>query len=96
LKELRPHANEIATVSFPEMGIEQVPVELRIMEGGGRKDLSLLCLWEKLPQAYYALLLRYMIIKLEAGWEDRKVSEWHFAWQFLKSPLRMHSLASTT
>lgn len=96
LKALRPYAHEVATLSFPEMGIEQVPVELRVMEGGGRKDLNLLCLWHRLSQDNYALLLRHMIMKLEAGWEDRKVSEWYFAWQFLKSPLRMHSLASTT
>jgi cellulose synthase (UDP-forming) len=95
LEQLRPHANETAYLSLPGMGIERIPVELRIMQGGNTAgaEIGLLCLWEKLPQKEYALLLRHMIMHLEAGWEDRKVSEWRFAWQFLKSPLRMHSLA---
>jgi cellulose synthase (UDP-forming) len=96
IRALKNEATETARLSFPEMGIVHIPVELRVLAGGGRKGLSLLCLWEPLPQAQYALLLRHMILKLEAGWEDRKVSEWYFAWQFLKSPLRMHSLASSS
>ncbi len=94
LTQLQPYANKPATLSFPEMGIEHIPVTLRMMTGTSKKEISLLCLWEKLSQQQYALLLRFMILQLEAGWEHRKASEWFFAWQFFKSPLRMHSLAS--